>query len=237
LLIRLEYIRQCAGLLKIDEAGLTTLVNKYKREKITRDEKKAINENQFYPEASETNTSTGNGDLSLTSKDELQERNIIRILLEYGLLPYTQEQTIAEYIFEELDAFSFDNQELYIFYKEYMQWYQTGRQPDTKNMLYHNEASIRNLVASVTITAHELSPRWKEKMEGKKWAIISPEQDAKESIIYFKLKKIKQLLQQNQLEMEHANTPEEQILLIKVHNDLKAIEKDLTTLFGTVILK
>jgi DNA primase len=35
-----DYIRQCAALLKIDETGLTNLVNKYKRDKIVKDEKK-----------------------------------------------------------------------------------------------------------------------------------------------------------------------------------------------------
>ena len=30
-----DYIRRCASILRIDETGLTTLVNKYKRDKIT----------------------------------------------------------------------------------------------------------------------------------------------------------------------------------------------------------
>ncbi|MEQ1463784.1 hypothetical protein, partial [Salmonella enterica] len=35
-----DYIRQCAALLKIDEAGFTNLVNKFKRDKISKEEKK-----------------------------------------------------------------------------------------------------------------------------------------------------------------------------------------------------
>jgi DNA primase len=35
-----DYIRQCSGILKIDEAGLTNLVNKFKREKVAKEEKK-----------------------------------------------------------------------------------------------------------------------------------------------------------------------------------------------------
>ncbi|HSU51017.1 MAG TPA: DNA primase, partial [Segetibacter sp.] len=38
-----DYIRQCASILKIDEGGLTTLVNKLKREKLTRDETRQQN--------------------------------------------------------------------------------------------------------------------------------------------------------------------------------------------------
>src|SRR5205814_337103 len=35
-----EYIRQCASLLKVDETGFTNLVNKFIRDKISREEKK-----------------------------------------------------------------------------------------------------------------------------------------------------------------------------------------------------
>ena len=35
-----DYIRQCAGMLRIDELGLTNLVNKLKRDKLTKEEKK-----------------------------------------------------------------------------------------------------------------------------------------------------------------------------------------------------
>jgi len=70
-----DYIKQCAALLKIDEGGLTTLVNKHKRERIAKEERFTV----ATKTAIETNEAiTGEQDL-LLNQDDLQERNILRV--------------------------------------------------------------------------------------------------------------------------------------------------------------
>ena len=108
-----DYIKQCSSLLKIDEGGLINLVNKYKRDKLTKEEKRSPFEdvNQMLS-VDEGQQQQHFEDVSLLSQDELHERNVLRVLLEYGLHHWTENKTIAQHIFEELDAFTFDNQQL-----------------------------------------------------------------------------------------------------------------------------
>jgi len=83
-----DYIRQCATLLKIDEVGLTSLVNKYKRERVTKEERKtSVNDQGDWVETGQQPPPglTDEGTLDLLGQDELPEKNIIRVLLLFGL--------------------------------------------------------------------------------------------------------------------------------------------------------
>lgn len=82
-----DYIRQSSAILKIDEGGLTNLVNKFKREKITKEENRQTYETpppQLVPENKVERDEVS----SLLVEDEYQERNLLRALLEYGLLQW-----------------------------------------------------------------------------------------------------------------------------------------------------
>ena len=234
-----DYIRQCAGLLRIDETGLTNLVNKYKRDKITKDEKKlSIEEANYLQEQAVQQPENVLDDTQLLfNQDEAHERNILRVLLEYGLRPWDEQRSMADFIFEELEQFHFDNPDLEKLFEEYRSWYQQGLEPTTKTLLYHENDIIRNLVISISVFPFELSQKWDEVMETMN--IVNRDtslQDVLMSVNYYKLRKIKKMFDENQRDMEHAPL-EEQMKLIEVHKHLKEIERELTKQLGTVILK
>jgi DNA primase len=65
-----DYIQRCAELMRIDEAGLTTLVNKFIRERIEKDEKKQQRDQPPPPEFMEQEGPGPDGDiLDLLSRD------------------------------------------------------------------------------------------------------------------------------------------------------------------------
>lgn len=227
-----DYIRQCAALLKIDETGLTTLVNKYKRDKIALEEKK------FPLEEAKDRQPQQDVAYNLFNQDEAQERNVLRVLLEYGLKPWDEQHTNADFIFHELEAFTFDNPELERLLELYKTMYVNGEQPTSKTLLYHEDESIRNLVISITMFPFELSHRWDDVMENMQ--ILNRDtskQDVIMSVNYFKLRKIKKMFEQNQKELETSKDINEQIRLIEVHKQLKQFEIEITKQLGSVIIK
>lgn len=234
-----DYIRQCAALLKIDETGLTTLVNKYKRDKVSKEEKRqSAADDAFFQEqaARQPEDVLDNTDL-LLNKDEAHERNMVKVLLEYGLRKWDENQTVAEHIFTELEQFHFDNPQLDALFEEYRKWYLEGLEPTTKTLLYHEDEQLRNLVVGLSVFPFELSQKWDEVMESMN--IVNRDtsvQDVQMSVNFFKLRKIKKMFEENQRDMESASY-DEQMKLIEVHKHLKAIEKELTHLLGTVIIK
>jgi DNA primase len=157
--------------------------------------------------------------------------------LIFGLKIIIQ-RTIAQYIFEELEHFSFENSQLEHFFEFYKIQYEQGFEPSSKTLLYNEDANIRNLVVSITMFPYELSQRWDDVMENMN--ILNRDisiQDVQLSLNYFKLHKIKKMFEQNQRDMQYAESYEEQMKFINVHKQLKEIEIFITKELGTVILK
>ena len=231
-----DYIRQCADLLKIDESGLTNLVNKLKRDKITREEKKQASEDLQSAQIGQPEDVLDDSQL-LFNKDEAHERNVLRVLLEFGLNQWDESKTMAEYIFNELEQFHFDNRQMEELFETYKKMFLEGQAPTSKSMLYHPNEALRNIVIHLSMNHHELSENWDKKMEG--MHILNRDvkhQDVLMSVNYFKLRKLKKMFEENQRDMEHAPL-DEQMRLIELHQHLKNIERGITKQLGTVIIK
>ena len=243
-----DYIKQSAALLKIEEEGLHSLVNKFIRDKINKEENKfdkknaaqlidenglAINNNQ----TTETDVA-----IALITRDELQEKAMVRSLIEFGCMPWHESNTVAQYIFNEIDANEleqlFDNNDVLTLLHIYKNMYQQGLQPNQKSFLYHDDLVIAKLVMDIMDFRYEISPNWKEFYEGK---IETREELYKEEVYstlnYLKLRKIKRLMMENQSDLEKSTTTEEQLILLQTHQYLKKSEIELTQKIGTVIFK
>ncbi len=232
-----DYIRQCSSILKIDEAGFTNLVNKYKREKIEKDERVRPGEANEAQSSGEERPIVDDTIL-LLSQDELQEKNLVRVLLDFGLKQWDEERTIADYILDELDSFHIDNASLELLVNTYKELYADGQQPTSKTLLYHTNEEIRKMVVALNVQQYELSPNWDVKMEGLNINNRdTSRQDVIMSLNYFKLRKIKRMFDENQQDIEKAATFQEQMDLIKVHAQLKEEEQKITKQLGTVIFK
>ena len=233
-----DYAKQCAAILKIDEGGLITLVNKYKRDKVAKEEKKLPYQDINQLTTPQQQDDFGDNYVALLNQDELYERNILRVLLEFGLNKWNDTQSVAQHIFEELEAFHFDNTDLEYLLNTYKKLFYKGEKPNSKYFLYSDDKLLQNLVTSITLFPHELSQNWDVKLVGMNITTrdVSHE-DVSISLVYFKLKKLKTLLLQNQADLEKSTNFEEQKQLITVHLDLKAMEKEITQKMGTVIFK
>ncbi|MET0300155.1 MAG: DNA primase [Flavitalea sp.] len=234
-----DYIRKSAAMLNIEEQGLLNLVNKIVRDKITKQENKQSAEDQRNAEAAAFAPTEDDDTLALLNKDELQERGMVRILLEYGTMPWDDDMTVAEYILEEqLDESTIHNPELIRIIETYKVWYNEGLNPGPKNFLYHEDRSVSTLVLSIMDFPYEISHNWTDQFETK---IKTTEEiyrdEVTSTLSYLKLRKIRKMIEDNQRDLEKPHTTEEQMMLIQTHQHLKKMEKDLLMRTGTVILK
>lgn len=233
-----EYVRKCADILRIDETGLTQLVNKFKRDKIVKEEKKMAYDEAaiLMPSFQQETQDIYNIDLVL-DKDLLHEKNLIRLLIEFGNEILADGKLASTWIAEELEPFPLDNQEMIQVVKVYFEWQVAGKMPNHKTLQYHEDAQIQQLVMGLFEPEHELSLRWNEKLGIKKVVAESSFQHEIEmSLLYYKLRKIKKMIRQNQEDMEKVNG-EDQIQLLHIHKHLKDAERELTKIIGTVIFK
>ncbi|HVW62689.1 MAG TPA: DNA primase [Puia sp.] len=242
---RQDYIRQCAEILRIEETGLHALVNKFVRERIAKQENKAAaasqaNEMPMGEEGFDTPPPGEEESINLLFKHEQNERGMIRSLLDFGLRPWDDNTSVADYILaESIDFYDLiDNRHLIKILDIYKTWYEEGLEPTVKNFLYHEDQELSTLAVSIMDFHDELSPNWKEHFEGK---IATRDDLYKEDVIstirYLKLRKIKRLMEENQQDLSRPHTEEEQMVLLQTHLHLKQLEKDLLQHLGTVIIK
>ena len=231
-----DYIKQSAALLQVDEAGLTNLVNNFIREHLGKTDRKLFDNNEeSTPQAP---FDAGDEAIDLLVRNELQERALVKCLLLFGYLPFDENIKIADYVFDALQSFDFDNQLLEKITETYRSWYAAGLEPTEKSFVYHDDKEMSAMVISLIEFPYELSPNWEKKFEGMKVIKANAEADeTADSLKYFKLRKIKEMLIENQKELSVSADMQEQIRLINVHKELKDVEREITGQLGTVILK
>ena len=233
-----EYVRKCADLLRIDETGLTQLVNKFKRDKIVKEEKKMSYDEAaiLMPNFQQETQDLDHNDLIL-DKDLLHEKNLVRLLIEFGNELLADGKLVSTWIAEELEPFPLDSPEMIELVKVYFEWQTAGKMPNHKTLQYHENSQIQQSVMGLFEPEHELSLRWNEKLGIQKVVEDIPfHHHVEVSLLYYKLRKIKKMIRQNQEDMEHVNG-EEQIQLLHIHKHLKDAERELTKIIGTVIFK
>lgn len=243
---RQDYVKQVSEMLKIEEAGLNDLVNKFIREKVQKEENKQPSEvGQSKPadaSANEEQKDDKENYDTLFNKDELQERAIVRSLLEFGLKKWDEEMSVAEYIFDEIDENELidmiENPTLVGIINSYRKLYDNGENPTDKDFLYYEDITVSRLVISLMDSQTEISEHWKKHFEGK---IATREdlfiEEVTSTLSYFKLRKIKKMIDENQRELEKAIADSEQMICLKIHIALKLEEQEITKQLGTVIFR
>jgi DNA primase len=272
-----DYIKQCSEILKIDEGGLHVLVNKFIRNKISTQEKalppdsyrgeetKQHEENAQKAAATDYDDSTFN----LLFKDDLQEKEFARVLLEHGNKKWN-EGVVAEFMLEEiLDEGLFDNADVLKLINEYKKALNTERAILDKNLfVYSNDPVISSFAVSLLNFPYEASEHWKREFssstgyqrklfeqsyedflrsvsvgnEAELMTFLKMDEDkthieVESALSYLKLKKIKRMLLENQVDLEKKHTPEEYRNLAQTHEHLKQMEIEISGKLGAVIIK
>ena len=268
-----DYIKQCAEILKIDESGMHALVNKFIRDRISTLERKLPLEEakQFEENAKQAeDTNYDDSTFSLLFKDELQEREVARILLEYGIKKWDDSKLIAEYILEEMvDESLIDNTDVVRLIAAFKELLQNSPESANRNyFIYHPDTKLSAFTVSLLNFPYDESEHWRKEFsqasgyqkklfekeydefiktvardnEEELLGYLSMDEDktneeVESAVNYLKLRKIKRMLLENQLDLEKQHSPEEYNMLHQTHEHLKKMEMELTKKMGTVILK
>ena len=161
-----DYIKQCASLLKIDESGLHALVNKYIRDRISQLERKLPSEEaRTFEENAKRSEESGfdESTFSLLFKDELQEREVARMLLEYGHRNWDAKQSVADFILDEIDESLVESAEVGKFLHNYREQVRNGQAPaGTQYFVHHPDQQLSTFAVSLLQFPYEESDRWKK---------------------------------------------------------------------------
>ncbi len=162
-----DYIRQCAQLLKIDEAGMHTLVNKFIRDRISTQERKQPVEDALQREANARQAEATDFDettFNLLFKDELQEKEVARMLLEHGTKKWDEFRRVADYIFDEMmDESLLDNKDVVQLMHAFREKYQADPTTAISSFfIYHPDQKISSFAVSLLNFPYDESDHWRK---------------------------------------------------------------------------
>ena len=163
-----DYIRQCSQILNIDESGFTNLVNKFIRNRISLDERKLPFEEAKTHEENAKKAEENNFDdytFNLLFKDDLQEREIARVLLEHGNKKRNASQLVAEYILSEIPEEDLIDNEIVVKLLHTYRDYLKAHQPIDKSFfVYSQDTALSTLAVSLLHFPYEQSDHWKKEL-------------------------------------------------------------------------
>ncbi|WP_134090739.1 DNA primase [Olivibacter sp. XZL3] len=252
------FIRECSRLLDIEERLLIAELNKQKLQAIKKSQKASEG-----PAAFQANTPFGvdepppdlfmdprdMGDVS-TDKDSppaiaqsivLQEREIIRLLINYGQMPakWEQDYPIAFVLFAGLQDVEFADPLCQKIISIYLAFIEREELPDERFFITHADREIADLAISMLSSPYSLSPNWND--EKRKIYVAQETDNLKNAVLgvlyRIKKRKVEQSMQEIRealkVESDEANSE----ILMDKYQKLKMMEKELTGYLGTVIVK
>lgn len=253
---RVEYSTACSHILNVDELGLVTQIAKVRGEleverikKVQKEEERKKDSPESPAEANEQ-ASGVREDLQKFLEAELnpfqeQEKNLVRLLLNYGNklieVEHTNEHnetvkldiSIAEYILQEIiqDELSFIDPVYQMFLYEFMLQIQSGKIPSETYFTNHNNPNISTTAISLLTVKEAVSERWK----GRHNIYISHETDnlkktVDNDLFGYKAKRLQKMLVDETNKLKNSQDYEEsQSIMINITriNEQKRIANKL----------
>lgn len=223
------YVRECASILQIEEQLLHLEINKKiryekaKHSKLSKQDKTLLDEQEKSKIISEPQRDQKQ---LLADKNAFAEKEVVRVLLEYGHLAWEENVLSADYILFELEEQTFKNEKFQIILDFYRQEREQDIYLELDQLFKTSNQKLLESIIEVANSPYELSKNWFDKHE------IFIETDKEElyqkDIIYtissYKLFVAQQMLEQKQNELKQGNKEfEEEFEILKDIQHFKQI--------------
>lgn len=156
---RAVYLQETSNLLKIQESVLVTELNKiliqerqkrsddHRREEVTQ----PVPDVESPPEQNTVNP------------EELQEREMVRLLLNYADSELEEDVDLLSYFISEFEDIEFLNESYSYIYNTFLKFKQEGQLIGSAYFLEHAPQNIKSLIAELTLRKYYASPHWSTK--------------------------------------------------------------------------
>ncbi len=238
--LQAHFIKQAIRRLEVDEGGFVNLVNKFIRERIEQEQRHRKNQETrdhgFEGPAPEPVAIQEQLPAS-TSLHEQQEWELLRVLIEYGHMPYEGYANVAAYISDCIEARLIDTGLAKKIFEEYFT-YRDARQepPGIHYFTNHTEPRIQQKMALLLHTRNEISPKWSETYGIETLNGDLNYIDEVDSMrVYFELKKLKVIQEEILSRLRNEKDPVRLTKLQRKYIEMKQLEADILKKMSTVV--
>lgn len=251
-IIRSIYIKECSGIMEIEESILQIEVNKLRRKAGSKQapgiqNEAVVSEDDFLK-------SIENGAEAKKEEDvfdfDAEEEKLLVLLIKYGSMLITTsaedevnvehdlEITLGEFIIFELwrDEIVFENPLYKLVLDEYIEELKKHHLPDIQFFMRSSNPLISNFIVNHVIDKYELSPKWIN------FGVLVPNEmdnakkDAERALFSFKSRKLGHFIREKQ-EMLKAVSYEESLPVLEELRHLDVLKGRVNRLLGREVIK
>lgn len=247
------YLKECSTLLGIDEQVLIAELNKIRRKNFKDKARDAghSGEEVDIPEPTIIGTPKQDAPKDNFTDIEFQERDVIRILLNYGsqnieLPAFTEDEeeemvpvNIAQFIHSELgsDGISFENELYQKVFEKYAEFLSRMEIPDEKYFINNEDQEISTLAVDLFTEPYNLSENWETHMIYVTHENADLKKTVFKAIYSLKLKKLMQLILLTQEKLKVIDSDEDLEALLEQQKILMDAKRQISNELGRVVLK
>ena len=245
------FIQECSRLLDIEERVLLHELNKIRIDRAHRKEKReAASVAQGAPVSPSSPVSSAieaeaadKAEPEAPSAILLQEREFIRVLLNYGREMAAWEETpdlpIAPLLINSVQDIPFQDQTCAAIVAIYQSYLDNQTLPEERVFVSNAKKPIADMAVEVLINKYQISPNWEDE---KRKIYVPDEKEKLEELVYtcvYRLKKrwIEFQMDQVREELKGERNEENTMLLLQKYQAMKGALKMIGERLGTIILK
>ncbi|SKB65687.1 DNA primase [Daejeonella lutea] len=230
------FVRECSSLLQIEERVLISELNKIRAAKNKGSYQPPV-PSEYPPEPDFAELQTSSSDT-----DETQEKEIVRLLLNYGheLVHWDgiTDTYIAPYVIGNLTDVTFEHPLCIRVIEEYKKQLEEGELPSEQDFIKHPDHEIADLAISMVSSPYILSENWYAK---RKIYVKNESENLRSTILggifHLKKRKVDRILKKIRDEIQTEDDTDNQAILMKKYLQVKEVEKGISAFLGSVIVK
>ena len=230
------YTKNCSDLIKMDERILIAEVNKERVKKV-RDQQKIDRTHQQYIE-NERPTTSNEELLNLKKELYLQERDVLRVLLEYSHMALNEE-SVLKYILRRASDHSMVHPIYSKVFNEFKSIDNENKSVNTTYFTNHADTEIADLCIDLLTERYALSENW-EKMHhiAVDLPITNYQADVEDAVNKYLFNVIETLIANNEKEIGALDSDDPNVeQFLKKHIQLNKTKMQLAEVLSAVIIK
>lgn len=239
------FIKECSGLLQIDERALLSELNKMRTAKAKKEEQQRQQQNNRFaemPDEPHFFDEPVELEPQITKDDAFQEKEIVRLLLHYGSRMIDWDGIantyIGPFIIAELSDVTFDHPVCKQIAEIYRREVENGVLPEEAYFIHHKDKAIVDLTINMLASKYSLSENW---YEMHKITVNDEQVNMKATILgaifHLKKHKVGKMLEDLRTQLQKADTEADQEILLNQYMRMKKVEKSISDFLGSVIIK
>lgn len=235
---RIVYLKECSDLLGIAESVLIAEQNKILIQNRKSSKSDSIPEPEI-PMLPHEEELVDNLDIGKII--ELQERESVRVLVNYGKSKIQtremEDEYLIDYFLHEADEIQFTNETYRKIVNVFREKLKEGEIIDGEYLLHHEDEDVRKTVIDLSAEKYELSDNWAEKYQ----IFVPRETEFLRDVTYtnvlrLKFRIVQQLIQEESKKLKEAKNDAEIDELLDDINELKKVSVEIAKVLGNVLV-